>query len=58
MNKKREHVKNKINELATSSKNNSVRKVYRGSEFKRSYQSIINLVMDKHGDLLADSHNI
>jgi hypothetical protein len=35
-NKKREHLKDKINELATNSKNNNIRDLYRGiNEFKR-----------------------
>jgi hypothetical protein len=35
-NKKRGHVKGKINELATNGKNKSIRELYRGiSEFKR-----------------------
>jgi hypothetical protein len=56
-NKKKEHLKDKINELATNSKN--IRDLYRGiNEFKRGYQPRNNLVKDENGDLLADSHNI
>jgi Fe-S cluster assembly ATPase SufC len=37
-NKKREYLKDKINELATKSKNKNIRDLYRGvSEFKRGY---------------------
>jgi hypothetical protein len=55
-NKKREYLKDKINELATNSKNKNL---YRGrNEFKRGYQPRNNLVKDENGDLLADSHNI
>jgi hypothetical protein len=56
---KREHLKDKINELAMNSKNKNIRDLYRGiNEFKRSYQQRNNLVKDENGDLLADSHNI
>jgi hypothetical protein len=58
-NKKREYLKDKINELATNSKNKSIRDLYRGiNGFKRGYQPRNNLVKDKNGDLLVDSHNI
>jgi hypothetical protein len=58
-NKKREYLKDKINELATNSKNKNIRDLYRGiNEFKRGYQPRNNLVKDENGDLLADSHNI
>jgi hypothetical protein len=52
-------LKDKINELATESKNKNIRGLYRGiNEFKKGYQPRTNLVKDKNGDLLADSHNI
>jgi hypothetical protein len=58
-NKKREYLKDEINELATNSKNKNIRYLYRGiNEFKRGYQPRNNLVKDEKGDLLADSHNI
>jgi hypothetical protein len=58
-NKKREYLKDKINELATNSKNKHIRDLHRGiKEFKRGYQPRNNLVQDEKGDLLADSHNI
>jgi hypothetical protein len=58
-NKKREYLKNKINELATNSKNKNIRDLYRGiNEFKRGYQPRNNLAKDENGDLLAESHNI
>jgi hypothetical protein len=38
-NKRREYLKDKINELARNSKNKNVRDLYRGiNEFKRGYQ--------------------
>jgi hypothetical protein len=58
-NKKREHLKDKINELITNSKNKNIRDLYRGvNGFKRGYQPRNNLVKDENGDLLVDSHNI
>jgi hypothetical protein len=37
-NKKKEYLKDKINELATNSKNKNIRDLYRGiNEFKRGY---------------------
>jgi hypothetical protein len=58
-NKKREYLKGKINELATNSKNEIIRDLYRGiNEFKRGYQLRSNLVKDENGDLLADSNTI
>jgi hypothetical protein len=53
-NKKREYMKDKIDELATSSKNKNIRDLYRGiNEFKRGYQPRSNLVKDENGDLFA-----
>ncbi|PNF20312.1 hypothetical protein B7P43_G13698, partial [Cryptotermes secundus] len=59
MTKKREYLKDKIDELETNSKNRNIRDLYRGiNDFKMSYQPSSNLVKDENGDLLADSHNI
>jgi hypothetical protein len=56
---KREYLKDKINELATSSKNKNIRDLYRRvNEFKKGYQLKNNLVKDENGDLLVDSRNI
>jgi hypothetical protein len=58
-NKKREYLKDKINELVSSSKNKNIRDLYRGiNEFKKGYQPRTNLVKDEKGDLLADAHKI
>jgi hypothetical protein len=58
-NKKREYLKDKINELATNSKNKNIRDLYSGiNGFKRGYQPRNDLVKDENGDLLVDSHNI
>jgi hypothetical protein len=43
--KKREYLKNKINELETNSKNKNVRDLYRGAnEFKKGYKPRTNMV--------------
>jgi hypothetical protein len=48
-------MKDKINELATNSKNKNIRDLYRGiNEFKRDCQPRNNLVKDDNGE----SHNI
>jgi hypothetical protein len=51
-NRKREHLKDKINELARNSKNKNIRDLYRGiNEFKRGYQLRNDLVKYENGDL-------
>jgi hypothetical protein len=56
--KKGECLKDKINELATNSKNKNIRDLFRGiNEFKSGYQPRNNLVKD-NDDMLADSHLI
>jgi hypothetical protein len=58
-NKKREYLKDKINELAKNSKAKNIIDLYREiTAFKRSYQPINNLVKDENGVWLADFHNI
>jgi hypothetical protein len=53
VNEKREYLKYRINELATNSKNKSIRDLYRGiNYFKRGYQPTNNLVKDENGDCL------
>jgi hypothetical protein len=57
--KKREYLKNKINELETNSKNKNIRDLYRGiNEFKKGFQLRTNMAKAENGDLLADSHSI
>jgi hypothetical protein len=57
-NKKREYLKDKINEHESNSKRN-IRDLYRGAnEFKKGYQPRTNLEKDEKGDLLADPHKI
>jgi hypothetical protein len=58
-NKKREYLKDKINEIVMNSMNKNSKNLYRKIfEFKRVYQPKSNLVKDENGDLLADSHSI
>jgi hypothetical protein len=58
-NKKRDYLKDKINGLATNSKNKNIRDLYREiNEFKKGYQPRNILVKDENGDLIVDSHNI
>jgi hypothetical protein len=53
MKKKREYLKDKINELESNSKNKNIRDLYRAiNEFKKGYQPRINLVKDEGGNLL------
>jgi hypothetical protein len=57
--KKREYLKDKINDLESNSKNKNIRDLYRAiNEFKKAYQPRTNLVKDERGDLLADPHKI
>jgi hypothetical protein len=57
--KKRKYLKEKIDEVASNSKHNNIRDLYRGiNDFKNGYQLRTNLVKDEYVDLLADSHNI
>jgi hypothetical protein len=45
-NKKREHLRGKINELETNNKNKNIRDLYRGiNEFKKGYQPIMLMVI-------------
>jgi hypothetical protein len=58
-NKKREYLKDKINEVASNSKTKIIRDLYRGiNEFKKGNQPRSNLVKEDNGDMLADSHDI
>jgi hypothetical protein len=46
--KKREYLKNKINELESNSNDNNIRDLYRAiKQFKKVYQPRTNLVKDK-----------
>jgi hypothetical protein len=52
-------LKDKINELATNSKNKDIIDFYTGvKEFRGGYQPRRKLVNDENSELPADSHNI
>jgi hypothetical protein len=58
-NKKREYLKDNINELSENSKNKNTRDQYRGiNELKWGYPLRSNLAKDENGDRPADSLNI
>jgi hypothetical protein len=58
-NKKREYLKDKINEIELNSKNKNIRDLYKGiTELKKGYQPKTNLVKDERGDLIADPQKI
>jgi hypothetical protein len=58
-NKKWEHLKDKINELESNSKNKNIRDLYRGiNEYKNGYQPRTKLLKDERGDLVAVPHKI
>ncbi|PNF17273.1 hypothetical protein B7P43_G05232 [Cryptotermes secundus] len=55
----KQYLKDRIDKLATNSKNKNIRDLYRGiNDFQRGYQPRSNLVKDENDDLLADSNNI
>jgi hypothetical protein len=52
-NKKRDYLKDKINDTETDNKNKNIRDLYRGiNEFKKGYQPRINIMKDENGNLL------
>ena len=58
-NKKKAHLKAKIEELETNSKIKNIRYLYRGiKDFKSGYQHKTNRVKYDKGDLVADTHSI
>jgi hypothetical protein len=58
-NKKREYLKDKINELDSDSRNKNIRVLCWGiNEFEKGYQPRTNLVKDERGNLLMDPHKI
>jgi hypothetical protein len=57
--KKREHLKGKINYFEINNKNKNIRDLYRGiNEFKKRYQPRINIKKDENGNLLADPQSV
>jgi len=58
-NKKKEYLKDKIDEFETNIKIKNVRLLCRGiSDFKKGYQLRTNVVRDEKGDLVTDCHSI
>jgi hypothetical protein len=58
-NKNQEYLKDKLNELATYSKNKNITDLYRGiNELKKNYHPKTYLVKKGNGDLFADSQSI
>ena len=58
-NKKKAHLRAKIEELETNSKIKNIRVLYRGiNNFTKGYQPRCYIVKDEKGDLVADSHRI
>jgi hypothetical protein len=58
-NKKREYLKDKINELETNNKNKNIRDFYRGkNEFKKGYQLSITITKEENDNLLADCQSV
>jgi hypothetical protein len=52
-------LKGKINELEINNKNKKIRELYRDiNEFKKGYQSRINVIKDENGNLIADPQNV
>jgi hypothetical protein len=50
-NKKREHLKGKINELETNNKSKNIRDLYRDiNEFKERYQPRVNIMKHENGN--------
>jgi hypothetical protein len=58
MNKKKNCLKSKINELATHSMNKNIRDLRSRNKWIYQGLPIYNLVKAENGDLLADSYNI
>jgi hypothetical protein len=58
-NKNKAYLKVKIENLDTNSKIKNIRDLYRvTSDSKKGYQPRTNIVNNKKGDLVADSHSI
>jgi hypothetical protein len=58
-NKKREYLEDEINKLETNNKNKNIRDLYRGiNEFKKCYQTKINIIKGENGNLLADPQSV
>jgi len=59
MNKKKEYLKVKSEELETNHKIKNIRDLYRGiNDFKKGYQPRTNIVKEEKGDWVANSNNV
>jgi hypothetical protein len=57
--KKKEYLKDKINDPDTNNKNNNIRDLNsRINEYKKGYQPRINIIKDENGNLLADPQSV
>ncbi|PSN55555.1 hypothetical protein C0J52_12130 [Blattella germanica] len=55
-NKKREYLKEKINDLEINAKNRNIRELYQGNRIERTgFQARTNIIKDENGDMLADA---
>ncbi|PSN38555.1 hypothetical protein C0J52_14819 [Blattella germanica] len=58
-NKKREYLKEKINDLEINAKNRNIRELYQGIRIERKgFQARTNIIKDENGDMLADAKSI
>ncbi|PSN48471.1 hypothetical protein C0J52_11717 [Blattella germanica] len=58
-NKKREYLKEKINDLEINAKNRNIRELYQGIKIEREgFQARTNIIKDENGDMLADAKSI
>jgi hypothetical protein len=58
-NKKREYLKDIIDDIETNNNNKNIRDLYRGiNEFKKGYQPRINIIKDENGNLLTDPQSV
>jgi hypothetical protein len=59
MNKKREYLKDKTNELETNNTNKNTRDLYREvNEFKKGCRPRIDIIKDENGNLLANLQSV
>jgi hypothetical protein len=52
-------LKGKINELETNNKTKNIKDLYRGiNEFKKGYQSRVDIIKDENGNMIADPQSV
>ena len=58
-NKKREYLREKINDLEMNAKNRNIRELYQGIRIERKgFQARTNIIRNGNGDMIADSRSI